>query len=192
MAFDVVRLLDHLKIKKAHIVGYSMGGFIVAKLLTMEPKRFLTATLGGSGAILAPTESQLKLFDQLGSDIDNGSIRTMILALTPKDQSPPTEEQMKMISASFFGTNDRAALAAEARSLPDLAVTEAEVAKIEVPTLAIVGTSDPMLELAQKLKSAMPRLNVITVENATHMNAQGRPEFVGALQEFLKANRIKK
>src|SRR3990172_3098016 len=44
---DVVRLLDHLKISRAHIVGYSMGAGIVAKLLTTNPNRFLTATLGG-------------------------------------------------------------------------------------------------------------------------------------------------
>src|SRR5579871_2661677 len=30
---DVLRLMDHLKIKKAHIVGYSMGGFITEELL---------------------------------------------------------------------------------------------------------------------------------------------------------------
>lgn len=49
MVEDVVRLLDHLKIKKAHIVGYSMGGMIAAKLLVMHPDRVLSATLGGMG-----------------------------------------------------------------------------------------------------------------------------------------------
>src|SRR5262249_27817382 len=33
MVGDVVRLLDHLKIDRAHIVGYSMGGWIANQLL---------------------------------------------------------------------------------------------------------------------------------------------------------------
>ncbi len=48
MGQDVVRLLDHLKIARAHIVGYSMGAGITAKLLTTNPDRFLTAKLGGA------------------------------------------------------------------------------------------------------------------------------------------------
>jgi pimeloyl-ACP methyl ester carboxylesterase len=46
---DVVRLLDHLKIKKAHIVGYSMGGIIAANFIAKHPDRALSATLGGMG-----------------------------------------------------------------------------------------------------------------------------------------------
>jgi pimeloyl-ACP methyl ester carboxylesterase len=38
---DVVRLLDHLKIKKAHVVGYSMGGIITAKFIAKHPDRVL-------------------------------------------------------------------------------------------------------------------------------------------------------
>jgi len=45
---DVVRLLGHLNIPQAHIVGYSLGGVITAKLLTTNPDRFITSTLGGS------------------------------------------------------------------------------------------------------------------------------------------------
>jgi pimeloyl-ACP methyl ester carboxylesterase len=47
-AEDVVRLLDHLHTPKAHIVGYSRGGHIVAKLLRVHPDRVMTATLGGN------------------------------------------------------------------------------------------------------------------------------------------------
>jgi pimeloyl-ACP methyl ester carboxylesterase len=46
---DVVRLLDHLKIKKAHIVGYSMGGIIAARFIARHPDRVLSGTLGGMG-----------------------------------------------------------------------------------------------------------------------------------------------
>ena len=49
MAEDVVRLLDHLKIRKAHVVGYSMGGMITMKLLTRHPERVRSAILGGMG-----------------------------------------------------------------------------------------------------------------------------------------------
>jgi pimeloyl-ACP methyl ester carboxylesterase len=191
MALDVVRLLDHLKIKQAHIVGYSMGGLIVAKLLTMKPQRFLTATLGGSGGVLDPTESEVKLYQQLVTDIEHGSLRTLLLALAPRDQ-PPTEEQMKQIEASFFGRNDSAALAAVTRSWRDLAITEAQVARIKVPTIAIIGSSDPSIERVKKLKSAMPKLKVVSIEKATHETARERPEFIAALEEFLKENPIKK
>lgn len=49
MAEDVVRLMDHLNIPKAHVVGYSMGGMITMKLLTLHPDRVSTAVLGGMG-----------------------------------------------------------------------------------------------------------------------------------------------
>jgi pimeloyl-ACP methyl ester carboxylesterase len=39
MSEDVVRLLDHLNISRAHIVGHSMGAGIVAKLLITHPDR---------------------------------------------------------------------------------------------------------------------------------------------------------
>lgn len=49
LADDVVLLMDHLKIPKAHVVGYSMGGMIVSKLLAKDPNRVISAALGGMG-----------------------------------------------------------------------------------------------------------------------------------------------
>ena len=49
MAEDVVLLMDHLHVAKAHVVGYSLGGMITAKLLTLHPDRVLSATVGGMG-----------------------------------------------------------------------------------------------------------------------------------------------
>ncbi len=48
MGLDAIRLMDHLRIRQAHLVGYSQGARILGKLLVTHPERFLTATLGGS------------------------------------------------------------------------------------------------------------------------------------------------
>jgi pimeloyl-ACP methyl ester carboxylesterase len=37
MAGDVVRLLDHLEVKKAHVVGYSMGAMVAGNSSPRTP-----------------------------------------------------------------------------------------------------------------------------------------------------------
>jgi len=49
MVEDVTRLLDHLKIERAHIVGYSMGGMIAMKFVVLHPERVKSGVLGGMG-----------------------------------------------------------------------------------------------------------------------------------------------
>ena len=49
MVGDVVRLMDHLHIAKARLVGYSMGGMITMKMLALHPERVSAAVLGGMG-----------------------------------------------------------------------------------------------------------------------------------------------
>jgi len=49
MVEDITRLMDHLQVKKAHIVGYSLGGMIAMKFVTLHPERVLSGTLCGMG-----------------------------------------------------------------------------------------------------------------------------------------------
>lgn len=53
MVEDVVRLMDHLHITKAHVAGYSLGGMITLKLLTLHPEHVSSAVLGGIGWLRA-------------------------------------------------------------------------------------------------------------------------------------------
>jgi pimeloyl-ACP methyl ester carboxylesterase len=64
---DVARLLDHLQIKKAHIVGYSMGGIITARFLATHSDRALSGTLGGAGWLREGGVEQ-KIFAAGGKD----------------------------------------------------------------------------------------------------------------------------
>lgn len=49
-ADDAAALLDHLSIQKAHIVGCSMGGSVVWRMMMDCPERFLTVTLINPGS----------------------------------------------------------------------------------------------------------------------------------------------
>ena len=49
MSEDIARLMDHLRIPKARIAGYSLGGMIVMKFVVMHPDRVTSAVLGGMG-----------------------------------------------------------------------------------------------------------------------------------------------
>jgi pimeloyl-ACP methyl ester carboxylesterase len=87
---DVVRLLDHLKIKKAHIVGYSMGGIIAANFIAKHPERVLSGTLGGMGWLKDGDIAQ-QFFAQIGKNDPNAQALAVCgrslakLALTEKE-----------------------------------------------------------------------------------------------------------
>jgi pimeloyl-ACP methyl ester carboxylesterase len=49
MVEDVVRLMDHLHIARAQVVGYSMGGMIAMKLAVLHPECVTAMVLGGMG-----------------------------------------------------------------------------------------------------------------------------------------------
>ena len=87
---DVDRLLDELKIKKAHIVGYSMGGIIAANFMAKHPDRCLSGTLGGMGWLKSDTLPEA-LFKSIGKDDPKAAAMVVCgrslgkLALTEKE-----------------------------------------------------------------------------------------------------------
>jgi pimeloyl-ACP methyl ester carboxylesterase len=58
--------MDHLRVAKAKVVGYSMGGMIAMKLLATHPDRVSEVVLGGMGWLKA--DSPLSRFWELVSN----------------------------------------------------------------------------------------------------------------------------
>ena len=192
MGADVVRLLDHLNIQKAHIVGYSMGGSITVKLLTTNPERFLTATIGAAGGRLGWSSEEDRRNEMEATEMEQGILRSTILRLTSKNKPKPTEEEIGRASAARLAGQDRHALAAVKRSYRYQVVTDAQMAAVKVPTLAIAGSVDPIMAKVDKLKKVMPTLKVVVIEGASHTGFRGamrRPEFVHAICEFIASHR---
>jgi len=172
MGRDVLRLMDSLKIPRAHIIGYSMGAGITAKLLADHPDRFVTATVGGGAGQRAGTAPGAS---------KKGGASGMLAALDRGEMTPDIASR----------NNDPAALAAAWRSLPEQAWDEEKMKHVEVPVLAAVGREDQGLAGAKELQRVLPSTKLVVIDGATHGGNTGalyRPEFIGAIREFLAAH----
>jgi pimeloyl-ACP methyl ester carboxylesterase len=104
---DVRRLLDHLKIEKAHIVGYSMGGIIAGNLIAKHPERVLSGTLGGMGWMKTGGAAQWA-FGQIGKNDPNA--RAMAICGRSLAKLALTEEELESIRVPMtvlIGDGDR-------------------------------------------------------------------------------------
>ena len=195
MGLDVVRLLDHLGIRRAHIVGYSMGASITAQLLTTHAERFLSATLGSAAGRFRWTDEQAAGAEQEASERERECVsRSQMYRLAPTNGPKPDEEEIKRRSAACMAdpNQDRFALAALARSRKDGVITPAQVSAVTVPTLGVVGSLDGYLTDFQELKKLRPDVKLVVIDGATHGGERGamrRPEFIAAVREFITSNR---
>jgi pimeloyl-ACP methyl ester carboxylesterase len=155
---DVVALMDHLKISKAHLLGYSMGSHVAMTLVADHPGRIISAALGG------PT------WIRPGGKFD-----------------PPNEEDfLKMNAAVFGGRNDVKAVLMCIESMADWAVTEEQLRAAHVPCLFLFGTKDDNIKKIPDLKKAMAEYaEFVEIEGAGHGDALLKPEFMKAVVRFL-------
>ncbi len=185
MVEDVRRLLDHLGIKKAHLVGYSMGGFISNKFLAEHPDRLLSVTLGGAGWTKEHSET-LSMLEDLATSLEQGKgIKPLIERLVPEGKPKPSDEQIAAMNSMVMLMNDPKALAAVARGMKGLAVTEEQVKANKLPVLALIGEIDPLKTGVDELQGVMPNLEVVVIEKADHMTAFPDPKFIQSLSKFL-------
>lgn len=186
MVHDALRLLDHLKIQKAHFVGFSFGGNVVAKLLTTNPDRVRTAVIGGASGRRADDP---KANEQEAREIEQGNFANLLTRVTSTGAPPPTEEAIRAYSKQTSERVDVLAIAAMVRGRPGLIVTEKEQAAVRVPTLAIIGSLDPNFAGVQTMKKLMPSLQVVVVEGAGHGATVRHPDFVRSVQSFIEGRK---
>jgi len=182
MVADSIHLLDHLNLRKVHVVGYSMGGFFTSVLITEHPDRFWTATMGGAGWTMPELDNMLP---QLADSLEQGKgLGPLMAALNPPGQPPLPAEQMDAVNKMILSFNDPLALAAIARGgLPH--ASEAKIRANKIPALALIGELDPIKAGVDQLQGMMPDLKVVVIPGATHLTAFSSPVFIDNLKSFL-------
>jgi pimeloyl-ACP methyl ester carboxylesterase len=185
MALDVARLLDHLGLERAHVVGYSMGAHVTAQLVTLMPWRLRGAVLGGApGRLTWSAADDARVAIEAG-EMEHGLLRAQIARLLPPGRAMPAEDEIRQRSARYLAGNDLLALAAVRRSNRGQVVRIADIAAAGVPLLGGVGSEDPYLASMRELAQAVASMRVVVIDGANHANAAARPEFAAAVLTFL-------
>lgn len=169
MAEDVSRLLDHLGIARADIMGYSMGARIAVHLALAHPERVRSLILGGIGANLV-----------------NASLpRGLAEAMEAERIEDVDDPLLKMFRGFAEATrSDLAALAACARGANQI-VDPAALGQIRIPTLVCVGTRDEVAGDPHPLQPLFPDVRIVDIPGRDHNRAVGDRAYKQAVLDFL-------
>jgi pimeloyl-ACP methyl ester carboxylesterase len=170
MADDVRALLDHLKIERADVMGYSMGARITAFLTVKHPERVRSAILGGLG---------VRLVEGVGLP---ESIADALEAPSLDDVRDPTGRVFRVFAEQT--KSDLRALAACIRGSRQT-LSRSEVAAIRAPVLVAVGTKDHVAGNAQELAALIPGARALDIPDRDHMLAVGDKVFKQGVIDFL-------
>lgn len=171
MAEDARRLLDHLGIQRADVMGYSMGARITAFLALAHPERVRSAIFAGLG------------INMVRGLAGTGPIAHALEADSIDDVTNPTARTFRAFAEQTKG--DLKALAACIRSAR--AVISAEMlATLKVPVLVAVGTEDVIGGSATELAKLIPGAVALEIPGRDHMKAVGDNVYKRGVEEFLK------
>lgn len=170
LAEDVRRLMDHLDIPRAVVMGYSMGARISAHLALAHPKRLNALILGGLGIHLVKGVGlPIGIADAMEApslDVLTDPMQRMFRAFAEQ-----TKSDLKALAACIRGT--RQTLAPQ------------QVSSIEVPTLICVGTRDDVAGSGEELAALIPDAEYFAIEGRDHNLAVGDRTHKQAVLDFL-------
>ncbi len=174
MAEDARRLLDHLHIPQAHVMGYSMGARITAQLTLEHPERVQTAIIAGLGINMV---HGLAGAEPIATALEAASLDqvTDAQARTFRIFADQTRSDRRALAACIRGTRER--------------IAPETVARIARPVLVAVGTTDTVAGSGPELARLIPGAQILEILGRDHMRAVGDRIFKDGVSNFLAANK---
>ena len=172
MADDAKRLLDHLGIERADVMGYSMGARISAFLTMNHPVKVRRVVFAGLASRMISGVG--------GSD----EIAAALEAPTRDDVKDPMALVFRVFAEQTH--SDLKALAACIRSTR-VKIKPQALAAISIPVLVVAGENDDVAGDVEGLTRIIPGSKGVVLPRRNHMNAVGDRAFKDAVLAFLKA-----
>lgn len=171
MAEDARRLLDHLGIGRADVMGYSMGARIAAFLALAHPDRVRSAVFAGLGGnMVRPMAGTGPIAHALeAASIDDVSNQT---ARTFRAFAEKTGSDLKALAACIRGAREP--------------IDRETIASLTCPVLVVTGSEDVIGGRAGELAALIPGAEALTVPRRDHMRTVGDRVFKEGVLAFLR------
>jgi pimeloyl-ACP methyl ester carboxylesterase len=170
MAEDAIRLLDHLGIDRADVLGYSMGARIAAFLAFAHPDRVRSIVFGGLG------------INMVRGMVGAGPLAAALEAPRLEDVTNDTARSFRVFAEQT--NSDLKALAACMRG-PREKVSREKLGELTVPVLVAVGSKDVIGGSGAALAELIPNAQFLDIEERDHMKAVGDKQFKQGVLAFL-------
>lgn len=171
---DLLALLDHLKIERAHIVAQSMGGRAVAGLARLAPERIASLVLCGTNA--GATNDRIRqMQDELGEQRGEGSLREWALSKAFDASNPGLALLYRQINA-LNPARPRGLLGRPPATYRGS--MHETLTNLGCPILFVVGEHDMITspELIREAHSLIPGSQFYEVKGAGHSAYFERPD----------------
>ena len=187
MADDTRGLMDALDIRRARVVGVSMGGMIAQELALHHPDRVRALHLGCTlarpdGYLTTLSASWRELRAQMGREFTLRAIGPWLFAAATYNERP---EFVEMIFQNALTNPHPQSLTGFVRQTEAVAThdTLARLAEIRCPTLVSVGEEDILLppRFSRELAAGLPGARLELVPGAGHVYFWERPDVFTAL-----------
>jgi 3-oxoadipate enol-lactonase len=195
MAEDVVGLMDHLDVKKAHILGVSMGGMIAQEIAINHPDRVDKLVLGCTCARIDATSGfsmqVSEAIDQYRkSSSDLSTLRKVVYTILDSTFNKATYRILALpLMKTAISLSSLEGLDEQLEAV--LAHNSAErLGTIHNPTLVIVGTDDRVIKPSSSdvLASLIPGARLVKVNGGSHgFSGEMSNEFNRVVLDFLRS-----
>ncbi len=195
-ADDILAVLDHLGIDKAHVCGLSMGGFATLHFGFRHPTRALSLCVAGCGYGAEPERREV--FRAEADAIVAALHRDGIAEFAARYAHGPTRLQFEAKEPRGFALfkaqfAEHSALGSANTQLgcqkerPSLYHLTAEMAALTVPTLILTGDEDwPCLAPGLLMKRSIPSAALSVMPNCGHtINLEAPDLFNQILGDFI-------
>jgi pimeloyl-ACP methyl ester carboxylesterase len=179
MVQDLAAVLDDLKIKKSHYLGYSMGGAIGLRIPMYAPDRFYSLILGGCAYV---TGDKTQTYDDLGPVYDAMEKAAKEGQANPMEAMVPIYEKnlgaMAPERRAATLAQDGYALSAAWRARKEEVVPPATgyLASFKLPCLVYAGEADPRCPDGKETARQIPGAQFFSLPGLNHSQCNAHSE----------------